>query len=448
VNITVNPVNDPPVAKNGSVTTNENTTSQSFTLDASDVDGDTLTYTIVSGPSHGTLNGSGDSRTYTPATNYNGPDSFTYKANDGALDSNVATVSITVDPVNDAPVAVDDVGSTGEAAAVSNSFISQYASPKASKPTRLYRLNTAQRPYTFNQIGTNIAHPLNAIGYRSTDQSLYGYRITGALGILKIDPTTASATYLGNPTGLPASKSYFAGDVSPDGSTYYLYANKSGVLRVVDLDSFTASSVKLSSAINVADFAVSPTDAKLYGVSTQGTLLRIDPGTGQVTTISVPGLKAGIYGAAWFTGAGDLIAYQNGSSKVGGRVTWITNPTTTPRVASSQAGPYSFGNDGAAYVAPNWEGLSVVVDVLANDGNPAGALNRDALEIQIVQQPTNGTAIVNANKTVTYTSRSTYRGTDSFRYKVCDNGALGRCAIATVNITSAPVTGAAATPSQ
>jgi VCBS repeat-containing protein len=57
---------------------------------------------LVSGPAHGTLtlNANG-SFTYTPAANYNGPDSFTYKANDGQADSNVATVSIT-SAVNDA----------------------------------------------------------------------------------------------------------------------------------------------------------------------------------------------------------------------------------------------------------------------------------------------------------------------------------------------------------
>src|SRR5207244_1593132 len=58
------------------------------------------------GPPHGPvmLNANG-SLTYTPAANYNGPDSFTYKANDGTLNSNVATVTITVTPVNDPPVA-------------------------------------------------------------------------------------------------------------------------------------------------------------------------------------------------------------------------------------------------------------------------------------------------------------------------------------------------------
>ena len=66
-------------------------------------DGDTLTAALVNGPHHGTLtlNANG-SFTYTPTTGYSGADSFTYKANDGTADSNVATVSLTI--VNHAPV--------------------------------------------------------------------------------------------------------------------------------------------------------------------------------------------------------------------------------------------------------------------------------------------------------------------------------------------------------
>ncbi len=61
----------------------------------SDVDGDSLTAVLVSGPAHGTLTLNADgSFTYTPDANYHGSDSFTYKANDGSLDSNVATVSL------------------------------------------------------------------------------------------------------------------------------------------------------------------------------------------------------------------------------------------------------------------------------------------------------------------------------------------------------------------
>src|SRR5262249_4805858 len=59
--------------------------------------GDTLTAVLVSGPAHGTvtLNANG-AFTYTPKSGYTGADSFTYKANDGQLDSNVATVALTV----------------------------------------------------------------------------------------------------------------------------------------------------------------------------------------------------------------------------------------------------------------------------------------------------------------------------------------------------------------
>src|SRR5262249_48608969 len=65
-------------------------------------------------PAHGTLSGTAPNVTYTPAANYNGADSFTFKANDGALDSNVATVAITVTAVNDAPVAANDSYTTPE----------------------------------------------------------------------------------------------------------------------------------------------------------------------------------------------------------------------------------------------------------------------------------------------------------------------------------------------
>src|SRR5262249_59396928 len=100
----------------GRLVTNQDTPKDALLL-ASDPDGDPLTFTIVGGPSHGTLSGSGATRTYTPNPGYVGPDSFTFKANDGALDSNIATVSITVQAVNHAPVATDGTLTTNEDAA-------------------------------------------------------------------------------------------------------------------------------------------------------------------------------------------------------------------------------------------------------------------------------------------------------------------------------------------
>ncbi len=110
VTVTITPVNDSPVAANESYSTNADTAltvpSPGVLSNDSDPEGSSLTAVLVTDPSHGTLTlNSNGSFTYTPTAGYDGPDSFTYKVNDGSLDSNVATVNLTVNAVNDAPVA-------------------------------------------------------------------------------------------------------------------------------------------------------------------------------------------------------------------------------------------------------------------------------------------------------------------------------------------------------
>src|SRR5207253_3841021 len=111
--------NDAPVEFNDSLTTAKDTTlnvaAPGVLSNDSDVDGDSLSAVLVSQPAHGslTLNSNG-SFGYVPAANYNGTDSFTYKANDGQADSGIATVSITITGVNDEPVRVNDRHSTAE----------------------------------------------------------------------------------------------------------------------------------------------------------------------------------------------------------------------------------------------------------------------------------------------------------------------------------------------
>ena len=104
VTITVRPVNDAPVASNTTLTVAEDTAG-TVTLVASDVDGDSLTYSIVAQPNaaHGTVTISGNKATFTPKPNWNGTTTFTYRANDGTVNSNTATVTVTVTPVNDTP---------------------------------------------------------------------------------------------------------------------------------------------------------------------------------------------------------------------------------------------------------------------------------------------------------------------------------------------------------
>ncbi|MEW6434877.1 MAG: cadherin-like domain-containing protein [Myxococcota bacterium] len=77
-----------------------------ITLAGTDPDGDALTFTVVGMPAHGTVTGTPPDVTYTPMADYHGPDSFTFKASDGLLESATATVVLTVSPVNDAPTAL------------------------------------------------------------------------------------------------------------------------------------------------------------------------------------------------------------------------------------------------------------------------------------------------------------------------------------------------------
>lgn len=104
ITVTVNEINIPPVAQDMTVTTAEDIPLD-ILLDVYDADGNPLTVTIVTQPAYGTLAINGLTVTYTPELNYNGSDSFVYKVNDGTLDSNTATVSITITPVNDPPTA-------------------------------------------------------------------------------------------------------------------------------------------------------------------------------------------------------------------------------------------------------------------------------------------------------------------------------------------------------
>ncbi|MFH0960769.1 MAG: tandem-95 repeat protein [Pseudomonadota bacterium] len=102
VNLWVTSVNDTPVAQAGSFATAEDTAIL-IPRGGYDVDGDILTSTWVTTPSHGTLSPGALGVTYTPDPDWHGTDSFTYKVNDGQVDSNIGTVSITVSRVNDPP---------------------------------------------------------------------------------------------------------------------------------------------------------------------------------------------------------------------------------------------------------------------------------------------------------------------------------------------------------
>ena len=108
-------VNAAPTASDTSISTNEDTAISDRLPEAKDVDGDAVSYSKASDPAHGTVEINADGTyTYKPADNYNGADKFTYTVSDGKGGSNIYEVKITVNAVNDAPVASGTEISTNE----------------------------------------------------------------------------------------------------------------------------------------------------------------------------------------------------------------------------------------------------------------------------------------------------------------------------------------------
>ncbi len=103
ITITINPVNDAPSAGALNLETLEDN-NLLVALIGDDIDGDDLSYTIISPPSNGSIEGQGENITYMPTPNFNGTDEFTYTVSDGTAQSDPASVSITVLPVNDPPL--------------------------------------------------------------------------------------------------------------------------------------------------------------------------------------------------------------------------------------------------------------------------------------------------------------------------------------------------------
>ena len=106
VSITIDPVNDKPVAIAQSNVVATEQTLLAITLNGTDPDGDVLTYTIVDIPTNGTAVLLGSKLSYTSNSDTAISDSFTFKVNDGKLDSDKATVSIVITPINDSPIPV------------------------------------------------------------------------------------------------------------------------------------------------------------------------------------------------------------------------------------------------------------------------------------------------------------------------------------------------------
>jgi DNA-binding beta-propeller fold protein YncE len=127
------------------------------TLSATDTDNDALTFSMLTQPSHGSLSGTSPNLVYTPYENYVGDDSFTYQASDGKANSDVGTVTIRVDGVNDSPVAnagADQIALSGDEVTL-NSVSSTDTDGRISA----YSWEQTKGPLVINLTGVNSSSP-------------------------------------------------------------------------------------------------------------------------------------------------------------------------------------------------------------------------------------------------------------------------------------------------
>lgn len=128
--VTVTPVNDDPTAVGDERTLDEGGSVEIDVLaNDSDVDGDTLTLGTIGDASNGAITKSGNSLIYTPVAGFNGDDSFVYEVIDGKGGSATATVSLTINPINDAPTAGDDFATVLEDKSVTISVLNGDTDP-------------------------------------------------------------------------------------------------------------------------------------------------------------------------------------------------------------------------------------------------------------------------------------------------------------------------------
>jgi hypothetical protein len=389
VTVTVNSINDNPVAVDDTLTTNEDAANSVNVLtNDTDVENDARTVTAFTQGAHGTVSCTvAGVCTYTPAANYHGPDTFDYTVTDSNGGSDTGTVSVTVTSINDAPVAVDDTLTTNE--------------------------DTAG--------GVNVV--ANDIDVDGDTRTVTAFT-QGAHGVV-------NCTVAGICTYTPAAN-YFGPDT-------FDYTVSDGALTDTGTVNVTVTAVN-DNPVAVDDSLTTNEDtAGSVNVLTNDTDVESNP-------LSVTGFTQAAHGAVNCTPAGsctytpftnyhgpDQFTYTvgdgNGGSAVG---------TVHVTVTSVNDLPFAV-ND--SYFMFTGETLNVnTPGVLGNDGDPDG----DTLVAQLGTPPASGTFAFDGTGSFSYIPAAGFTGDVTFTYRAFDGTAQSNLATVTITVSEPPPAGPSA----
>jgi len=197
VSLTVNPINDAPMATDDTLVTDEDTAAIVNALgNDDDADNDTLAISDVTNGANGTVTHDGTSVTYTPDADFFGTDSFTYTVADGNGGFDTATVDVTVNPVNDNPVANDDTAVTDQDSAVVVDVLANDTDVENDALSVSGASNGSNGTVSFD--GTSVTYTPNA-GFSGTDS--FTYTVSDGNG--GFDTATVNVTVNATQTNTP-----------------------------------------------------------------------------------------------------------------------------------------------------------------------------------------------------------------------------------------------------
>jgi hypothetical protein len=398
-------VNTAPTANALSPSTSEDT-AVGITLSGSDPELDSLTFSIVSGPTGGGLSGSGSARTYTPNADFNGTDSFTYKANDGLLDSPPATVTITVNAVNDPPT-IAPIGnvSTAEDSTAQNVAITGIAPGPA---------NESAQTLTF--------------AVTSSNETVVPVPTLGAL---------VSGTV--NLSYTPAANQYGT-------STIRVTATDNGSPALGFFREFTITVTPVNDPPTIAaisDPSAIDEDAAAQAVALSGITPGPGPeGTDQSVTLSFSSSNTDLISSVTFdsiSSGASVARYQPNANQHGSTVITVTatdddsSPLDASRTFTVVVNPVNDAPVANGQSLTTGENTPKEITLTGSDLETASG----SLTFAIVsgQGPSSGT-LSGTPPAVTYTPNAAFTGTDSFQFTVSDGSLTSNPATIEINVSA------------